>query len=75
MKETSKAVSKSREAAGRRSTSFYLTDAERETLTAFTEEIGAKSQREAIFEAIAKYRAQGKISKAQILAEIERRLK
>lgn len=74
MKETSKAVSKSREAAGRKSTSLYLTDEEREELKDFATEIGL-GQREAIFEAIRKFKSQGKITKAQILAEIDRRLK
>jgi len=55
MKETSKAVKASRERAGAKSTSIYLTDEQREALDAFKKRVGAAGRGEAIAIAIAAY--------------------
>jgi len=55
MKETSKAVKASRERAGAKSTSIYLTDEQREALDAFKKRVGAAGRGEAIAIAIAAF--------------------
>lgn len=74
MKETSKAVKASDERRGLSSTSFKFTAAEREEIRDWAAEVGM-SQAAAILDAIRTAKKQGKLSKAQLLAEIERRLK
>lgn len=74
MKETSKAVKASDARRGVVSTSFKLTQEQKAEIKAWAEELGV-SQAEAIVEAVRSARGQGKMTKAQLLAEIERRLK
>lgn len=74
MKKTSEAVKRSREKAGIKPTSIGLTDDEKAEIDALASELGA-SRKDAILEAVRSYRGQGRMTKAALLAEIERRLK
>lgn len=74
MKKTSKAVKKSRDAAGIKSTSFALSEAERAEIKALAVEMGA-SQKEAIMAAVRRYRTQGAMTNELLLEEIRKRFK
>lgn len=74
MRQTSKAVKASREKAGIVSTSFAFTAAEKAEIDEWAKECG-QTRKDAILEAVRKAKDQGRITKAQIIAEIERRLK
>lgn len=74
MKKTSEAVKKSRAKAGVKPTSIGLTDAEKAEIDALAEALNT-SRKDAILEAVRSYKGQGKITKEQLLAEIERRLR
>jgi ribosome-binding protein aMBF1 (putative translation factor) len=74
MKETSKAVKASDARRGVVSTSFKMTPEQKAIIKSWADEVGM-SQVDAIIDAINSARAQGGMSKAKLLAEIERRLK
>lgn len=74
MKKTSEAVKKSRAQAGVKPTSIALTDAEKAEIDALAEALNT-SRKGAILEAVRSYKGQGRITKEQLLAEIERRLR
>lgn len=74
MKQTSKAVKASRERAGVKPTSFAFTAAEKAEVDEWAAQCGL-SRKDALLEAIRKAKDQGRLTKAQIIAEIERRLK
>lgn len=74
MKQTSKAVKASRDRAGVTPTSFAFTATEKAEIDEWAEASGL-SRKEAILEAVRKAKSQGRITKAEIIAEIERRLK
>lgn len=74
MKKPSQSVADSRKKAGQKPTSIVLTDEQKEEWKAFADELGM-SRVDALFEAIRSYKGQGRITKAMLLAELERRLK
>lgn len=69
-----KAVAASRAKAGIKPTSVLLTDEQKQKWDAFAAELGL-SRVDALMEAIENYKGQGTITRAKLLAEIERRLK
>ena len=69
-----KAVAASRKKAGIKPTSVLLTDEQKKQWDEFAAELGL-SRVDALIEAIESYKGQGAISKARLIAEIERRLK
>jgi hypothetical protein len=74
MKKTSKAVADSRKAAGLKSSSFYMTEAERSEIKALAAEMGC-SQKDAIVSAVRRYRTQGAMTNEALLDELRSRLK
>lgn len=74
MKNTSKAVKESRARKGVTPTSIAFTEEERAEVDGLADELGM-SRKGAILEAVRSYKGQGRITKAMIIAEIERRLK
>lgn len=74
MKETSKAVKASRANTGTKSTSFAFTEAEKKEIDDWAEELGS-TRKDAILEAVRSARHQGRLSDAQLLAELKRRLR
>lgn len=74
MKQTSKAVKASRERSGVKPTSFAFTAEEKAEIDDWATACGL-SRKEALLEAVRKAKEQGRITKAQIIAEIERRLR
>lgn len=74
MKKTSKAVAKSREAAGLKSSSYYMTDEERSEIKLLAAEMGC-SQKDAIVSAVRRFKNQGAITNEWLLDELRKRLK
>lgn len=74
MKDTSKAVKKSRAKAGVTPTSFSFTAAEKAEIDEWATACGL-SRKEALIEAVRKAKQQGRMTKAELLAELGRRLK
>ncbi len=74
MTKQAKAVAKSRAEAGLKSTSFYMTEAERQEIKALAAEMGC-SQKDAIIAAVEAYKRQGALSNEALLLELKRRLK
>lgn len=72
MKATSKAVKKSRQAAGKRSTSFYWSDAERAEVAALADRLSV-SQSEAILTAVRSF-GRSELSDADLMALLRARL-
>lgn len=73
MKKTSQAVKESRRRTGVVPTSFAFTAEEKAEIDAWATETG-QSRKDAVLSAVRKARTQGRVSKAEIIAEIERRL-
>lgn len=74
MKDTSKAVKKSRERTGVTPTSFSFTVAEKAEIDDWAEACGL-SRKDALLDAVRKAKQQGRMTKAELLAELGRRLK
>jgi hypothetical protein len=74
MKDTTKAVKASRAKAGVTPTSFSFTAAEKAEIDEWAREVGL-NRKEALLDAVRKAKAQGRLSRAELLAEIGRRLK
>ena len=74
MKKRSEIEAKSLEAAGRKSTSFFLTDDEKKKIKDFADDIGM-SQREAILAAIDQYYRQGKPDVPAVLEKLAKELR
>lgn len=74
MKQTSKAVKESRARSGVTPTSFAFTAAEKAEIDEWAAACGL-TRKDAVLEAVRKAKDQGRITKAQIIAEIEKRMK
>ncbi len=74
MSKAAKAVSKSRAEAGLKSTSFYMSVAERQMIKTLATEMKC-SQKDAIVAAVEAYWRQGALTNEALLLELKRRLK
>lgn len=74
MKKTSQAVKESRKRTGTVPTSFAFTAEEKAEIDAWAAE-SRQTRKDAVLDAVRKARSQGRLSKAQIIAAIEARMK